>query len=1270
MKKVPFFLHFFGFWCIIIACFKYYVLDMTIHDKNLPHWDKFEDIEWKIDPAATNKDMADIIAKYREEMMDVLKSEEAEESEDENKLNGLIEKLKEKKSLLEDKLWETPPCRINLTDNTDITNFWRSIVDGTNPKLLWKPDDWWGSPTAAQISDIKTKIQWLLEDIQFLHDDWTWTREKSRKLFKGSSTEMTNILETLKNPLISILLKQTDPTKVEDDIKKFVKSVWKTKWNPFYIQSTKLFDNSQREVAIRVSLCLYCAYKLATDPGKFSKALLADIEDVLDNQLQPNEINKIKWLHNTKIELWYLEPEYETLKELNLKRWEIDQWTHRLWAVPLNLPINLTWEYESWAPITANIDEYRIIENNITVTDAWWTVYNAFLVDWLWNNGDLFSTLTNTKSVDFCIEVSWNRIKIWKLTLSNIARNATFRIDLDDESTVNSAFEAAWVTAPTCPLSFEIPVKWSKDVSNWLKWCKAVLTKKVKLVLDALWGGWWWGGWGWWWGGWTVGDLQIDAVVSDMWENVLKEKVAQEVEKQLEIEYDKVKKWNVYKKARFFFARWSIRNKMIKEKMDAISWQAFTWDSVIDNQIWNAADRHQLEMEKWLNGDIKNIDASTPVVYQHPQINDLCKKYMKWDVDDYEFQTKFNEILDSDNDLKDELESANIKHMWTNILIRMKQKLAWKNLIDVVNTDINWYVSDSAPAHIDNINMAIQEYIKTYQDNATDLLTLYNDYLDNTADPVKLSDLRDYLNHEKAVMSLSTNNIKIRLGIIKWWDSAYQINNKKREKNVMYRLWNKMDKHPWLTNGFNVWATIWLWIATWWLWTVAWAARSTGIFAGMVWIENAIKKWTHHTKEQKTHEKKLVSEYSKEVDKIRDRENDKNNNWWRTRKNYKARRQLELYNETTQSNIKITDMISQGILDVSSKVWTLNLDDENLLKCNLIEWWARLKYYREVWHNFLASNDKTKTEEDLNKLEKALFVWINKLGSANLSDIESYSATNFLGRAVSFNDIYNAIKEDFKKTDKTFRRRRRHLSEKYWLCTAATSALFSLWWQKVSWTWVFAKNTSTVSWYATSNNISDTFGLWKNELLDVWAQNNIYNWTKSALSWVTDGSTVNISYWAWTDATGFLPGQTPTAAKLSSKISEVKDNIEAMAWLTRADKDIFINEVAWLGWWRGTNWVLQNMRHAEFLEQTARGLSDYRGARELAHPWKTLDLNLVLSHNPKLDVVWTHIKDKWERVVNGIIEISKDSSWQAPKAWKKWFLWAPMFFNTFEDEHD
>ena len=112
---------------------------MTLYDKHLPKntGETFQEIEWKINTAGA--DLPNVIAKYRVEIMDILKSNEAIDVDDENTLNLLIWELKSKKTLLETDLWKTPPCKIDLSDNSEITNFWKSIVDDSNPKLQWKP---------------------------------------------------------------------------------------------------------------------------------------------------------------------------------------------------------------------------------------------------------------------------------------------------------------------------------------------------------------------------------------------------------------------------------------------------------------------------------------------------------------------------------------------------------------------------------------------------------------------------------------------------------------------------------------------------------------------------------------------------------------------------------------------------------------------------------------------------------------------------------------------------------------------------------------------------------------------------------------------------------------------------------------------------------------------------------------------------------------------------------------------------------------------------
>ena len=118
----------------------------------------------------------------------------------------------------------------------------------------------------------------------------------------------------------------------------------------------------------------------------------------------------------------------------------------------------------------------------------------------------------------------------------------------------------------------------------------------------------------------------------------------------------------------------------------------------------------------------------------------------------------------------------------------------------------------------------------------------------------------------------------------------------------------------------------------------------------------------------------MVTDYRKEQAKLKERQeralNGKRYQW----KTYKARRQLALYDQTTQENIFISDTITDSITDLASKVGLLTADEQTYMQKNLIQGWARLKYYREMGHNFLASNDKEKIEKDMNRLEKAIIL--------------------------------------------------------------------------------------------------------------------------------------------------------------------------------------------------------------------------------------------------------------------------------------------------------
>jgi len=64
----------------------------------------------------------------------------------------------------------------------------------------------------------------------------------------------------------------------------------------------------------------------------------------------------------------------------------------------------------------------------------------------------------------------------------------------------------------------------------------------------------------------------------------------------------------------------------------------------------------------------------------------------------------------------------------------------------------------------------------------------------------------------------------------------------------------------------------------------------------------------------------VVTDYRNEQKKIAEWQNQALNGKRHQRKTYKAKRQLALYDQTTQENINVTHTITDSILDLSSKV--------------------------------------------------------------------------------------------------------------------------------------------------------------------------------------------------------------------------------------------------------------------------------------------------------------------------------------------------------------
>ena len=1108
-----------------------------LHGQTLPKntREKFEEIKVKINRAWIN--LANVIAKYREEMMGVLKSNEAEWAQDETTLNGLITELEEKKTNeLGPDLWKTPPYKIDLSENDPIINFWKDIVDNSDPKLQWKPDT---NPAAPwDITNVNTKITEALNSIQFLHDDWDWNRENTWKLFKGSSTEMTDINKTLKNPLISTLLNQTDPTKVKDDVENFVKSVWKTKWNAFYIQSQKLFTNEQREIAIRMSLYIYCAYKIVNDPEKVTKELCDDITEKL-NQIIDKEIPKIKWLHNTKVELWYLKPEYETLRDLNTKLWDIDLWSHNLTPTTQSFIQDLTPEYEAW--IATNIEKYELKESDVNVTDAAWTTYAVSFLDSIWNTWDLICNLTNTKPVDFHIDVWWHKIKIWKLVLSNLTWNAKLKIEIDDEARINAAFAAAWVAMPTLPIDFDMRVKWIKTVNNGLKGCCASLTKSIKLKLASagapfipLWP-----------------TVDVEASISNVTE-ISREEAERVAEEQLRERYEDLP-WYNPDRINLFLRRDYIKEKYVRKIMKDGKW--FSWH---DRDI-NATERQQLQksQDKIFDDDIQTIDIQTKCPNTYTQLDNLCRSFI-WTPPTFtsaikppEFQKKFADIINFDPPYD---KPGILEVIWkeraltysSNILIRLNMFVDHQRLVTGITNDIATITDDTL------LEKSVRDRIKKYMDSYNDLPR----FLEATG--IKLEDANFWTNVRNAnaaLLNIQAQTMKLKMNVIKEWSAAYKI---KQKKWFIAKTWDVIDsgffkkqkkEMPlWLLE--TLWWTRWI-ARTWWIiaattvwWLLFWPLWATLTSAATVWLRTLFSKYSHYTKEyewQMKNEAVDLANYEAERSRLQaavwwKKWYNTNRLWWKDRKDARHRNR---YVRTTHGRSAHTINLANSIKSITNQNTALNPAQEWQLKKLVAEWYARLKYYKTTWQNFLWSDDVNYAEEDYRYLYAKLIAWAKRLwwmDAANPNKIDEAKIT----WDPNYNATMNVLKSWYEQAISRFKGKRAAL----WIWNAAVTWAIAWWvsylstkfWWKKFWKWDEHNFVNPWDSSPTDPIVNVEKWWWSSSLQDVYASGMSANpgarWYKLIVSPEIDAITT------W-------PGTSHTFTNLQDYINDVRAMIPA-----------------------------------------------------------------------------------------------------------------------------
>ena len=726
------------------------------------------------------------------------------------------------------------------------------------------------------------------------------------------------------------------------------------------------------------------------------------------------------------------------------------------------------------------------------------------------------------------------------------------------------------------------------------------------------------------------GLYDLDASLSNV-ENIHRENARYKVEEEIKEKYNKLNKYNLFGKAKFFLMRGIIREKKIKQQMkDSKNWP-FSNDKALNSELGKGVNRQELETlfsgenrERW----IKDI----------PELNQACISFIRGELSESSFQAFFTALIQNK---KKEFWIQNIDYLGTNILEKLRFEKAQFELVNELAKDLETGADTTA------IENKIEDFLKSYQKNPDFLKTIRSDLANKNNEQLK-----NYFRHEHAKRVLALNNLKMNLSIFTDKKSAYQIDNSDREKWWVYKLGKKIDKLPWWaqTAGFTGGGLLLgLTGGALGLGVIGSSALVTWWVAGMTGFKNYIKKRTHYTKEQNTHEKNMTRNLSNELAKIEKRKEDTQlkgaKNWYRS---YRAGRQLDLYNNATQSFEK-TKTISEKLLAFGTSLKSPTKEEESIAKEILREAKARLEAYYKTGHNFLASENMAQIESDMNELHMAISMVCEKL-NLEYKDIDSEEL------------IKNQI-SGYHHASSVFKNQRSRLAAKYGIATGVASAGVAIGAQYLMGTWIFS--SEAVPWKTISKpNISgkEYFELGGTEL---WSINNwggqIHDGVKNAFDGLGNTTTVNIHYGAGTDATQVLPGSKFLDASVyHDKLTEVVNEIDTLS-LSNDQKAAFIKQLQdepwkadWTKWF--TSDYLHGQRCAEWLLETARGLANSGS-------------NLVpeFSYDSAMNVAGNQAHNQAERFFNVNMEVVEHIPGKAGHG-SRWWIPITGFASTFKKE--
>ena len=744
---------------------------------------------------------------------------------------------------------------------------------------------------------------------------------------------------------------------------------------------------------------------------------------------------------------------------------------------------------------------------------------------------------------------------------------------------------------------------------------------------------------------WEKEDLEyvfdLSAVLSDT-QNIHEEQARLAAEEVLKAKYADIGKRNLFKKGAYFLQRGRKRRAFIDDFMKNAS------QDVFGDQVENAASRHSRELQ---NG-LKTIDQKAELV-SIPELNLLSRGFIEGSIDVTTFQTQFNSLLETNAQIKAALEQ--VQYKGTDILQNLKpEKEQYQLVNELAQTLDKW-------GNIDQVSEKIEQFIQKNQQNPDFLQAIASDL-----DKKDLEKLKKYFHHQKAVRKIALENLQIKLKVLTGGKSAYQIDNSKNEKSRVHKFWKKLDKIPrYLQVPGYAGAGVLLGLAggPLGLGVVGTSILTTSTFAATSGFTNFIKKRTHYTKEHNTHEKNLTHDFDAEQTKITQWQADLEKKWAKNRRTrYKAKRQLDLYNNSTQKDIIKTEDFTKDLLWLLTTLRTLTKSDKDSITYLLMQGKARLDAYYETGHNFLASSSKEVVESDMLKLHKALQLWAEKLGIAyDEIDNQSLISKSEEGeeQEISYKHIKEQLLTDYSSANKHFKSQRRRLASKYGVGSAVLSAGTAIGMQYMMGTGMFSTESVSHTVSSTSNASSNAnFNLWSHQLAE---GNQIHSTVADQFSSLGDKANVVAHYGAGTDATLVRAGsQALWESAYQAKVNAVADQIKHLA-LSPDQKASFLKELTNRPWEMDrlkafTNDYLQGDRCAEGLLQMAKGLAD-SGNQTLIPD---------LAYDAGRSIAGSTLHNLGERSFNLGLEITTQAVQNQPDSWSTRFVPIVSFFNTFK----